>query len=207
MNRPELPEAPSDLSDAAAPIGASGIEMLQSAARRRALLRGLGKGAAIAGASMPLSSLATYGERKKLVKKDLKNYHCSVSGHMSVMLSGGVTQVPTCAGKPRSYWKTRSYWPYLKNNQPACYFGSVLRSHNESFFDCFGWSLTTRSIGNCIDDGDSEEADWVCAVLNANIAAHNYPYSSAAVVNHSKGLNMNKAAALAFHQGFSRSIW
>lgn len=186
---------------------------LPSAARRRALLKGLGKGAALAGAATPLSSLATYGDRKKLYKSDGKNYHCSVSGHMSVMLSAGITSVPTCTGKTYTYYKDKSKWPAQKNNKPACYFGDVLRDCDEKFKTCFGWGnpkngRRDKTLWDCIStDSPDEYTDWVCAVLNSNFNGYNYAYSSAEVVRHSKGDGIDKFDAYQFHKGFSRGNW
>jgi hypothetical protein len=199
------------------PVPAPAVGTVESAARRRALLKGLSKGAALAGSAVPLSSLAT-GERKKLYKKsDGKNYHCSVSGHMSVMMSAGVTVPPSCQAKRWDYYKTPSNWPYVKssNGKRACYFGNVLRDRDEKFKDCFGWGTpknvngTDKTLWDCINTNSPDEyTDWVCSVLNANFATHNYPYTSADVVDHSKGLGgVTKANAYAFHKNFSRDSW
>ncbi len=190
------------------PIQTPAVTDLASAARRRALLKGLGKGAALAGSAMPLSSLATYGDRKKLFKSDGKNYVCSVSGHMSVMLSAGIEAVPSCLGNKWDHYKTKGNWPKLKNGKAACNFGTVLRDCDEKFKDCFGWG-TTRSLYDCINVTTADEyTDWVCGILNANFASLNYPYTSAEVLDHSKGVGpIGKPEAYAFHKNFSRKAW
>lgn len=176
------------------------------------MLKGLSKGAALAGAAVSLSSLAT-GQRMKLHKMDGKDYHCSVSGHMSVMLSAGTTAMPVCTGKKVVDYRDRNNWPakYWANGRlkGKCYFGSVLRSEDDRFSECFGWGPSKLSIGRCVDNTTPDEySDWVCAVLNANfIATNNYAYTSAEVVEHSRGINVVKADALKFHQGFTRGSW
>lgn len=112
MNAPKID--PSDEQEkedrATAPaLPAAEVDAGVSIARRRALLKGLGKGAALAGAATPLSSLAGSGQRMKLVTATGNVVLCSVSGNMSVLVSASTASLPQCTGSQiSSYQSTTS---------------------------------------------------------------------------------------------------
>lgn len=167
---------------------------LQSIARRKALLKGLGKGAALAGAAVPLRSLAGGGggERKRLRKTDGKDYRCTVSGQMSVILSAGGTAPDQCWGHPCSKYRSNSGrcdtnqsadWPGWKkdvNSNAFCYKDS--RSTNSacyprsSFANVFGGGSTNR-LGELCNNGNmsNDEVVFCVALLNSNLCPDSFP--------------------------------
>lgn len=92
---------------------------LKSPARRRALLKGVGKGAAMAAAAgAPLAALAVNAPPKPVVTLKPSEFGptlCSLSGWQSVqsaqmsrsLTSGGN---PTCSGAANSFWAIESNW-------------------------------------------------------------------------------------------------
>lgn len=195
-------------SSAAAAAGADLVQL----ARRKAILRGMGKAAAVAGASVPLSSLATV--KLQVQKTDGKFYHCSVSGNMSVMLSAGHTHV-ICTGKtPYSYKskdgqctdsnKTRANWPAWPNNGTYAIVktstsGGTVHYPNAQFNAVFGSGSTTK-IGSLVNAGTSDEAHWVAALLNANLFdTTTFPHSPQEVISHYQNASI-RSAAIAFYK-------
>jgi hypothetical protein len=183
---------------------------LASSTRRRALLKGLGKGAALAGAAAPLASLATSGQRLTLKKPyDTKNYLCTVSGQMSVLLSGGAALPPQCSGYACSHYKNRTTWPVKSTTTNkdgekvptyGCKFGTIVRYDTDKFSTCFG-SGSDTPIGKLIDKATpDDESYWVCAVLNANVKANDYPYSASECVDQYKKGGSDRSSAKSFHQ-------
>ena len=185
-----------------------------SSERRRAILRGLSKGAAIAGAAVPLQSLATSGQKMKL-KKGGQDYVCSVSGQMSVLMSAGASSVPACSGRSLDYWQIQNNWPsgQVGGTGPlvrGCYFGTLFRACSATFGECFD-DTTSSYKGKGIFDivkgtvadptsPNSPEAQWVMAVLNAGLASNaNYPYSSHEVVQQYKQGGNTRVNALSLH--------
>lgn len=162
---------------------------LESAARRRALLKGLGKGAALAGSAVPLSSLATGGQRPgmRLKKTDGNYYYCSVSGNGSIMLSAGTSTPPTCVGKACSYYKKDWYgkfstWPKNVSGQYVCIVGSNGYPPTTRFCDIFIGG-TTKTIGDCVNTASPDDnSHWVTAMLNATVCASTFPYTTTEVL-------------------------
>jgi hypothetical protein len=157
---------------------------------------------------MPLRSLATGGDKPgmRLHKYDNKDYQCSVSGNMSVIMSGGVTTPPACIGKNATYYKTRGNWPKY-NYTPVCIVrkngGNVYYNQSARFCDVFdNASATQNSIGYLIDNAPtSAEAQWTVAMLNATVVDSSFPYSTAEVLALYKDAG-RRNAALAFFQTY-----
>lgn len=216
MDAPKLNERNQRESPAAGALQtpAADTDSGVSIARRRALLRGLGKGAALAGAATPLSGLATSGQRMKLIKTNGNVVLCSVSGNMSVLVSASATSLPQCTGSQLGSYQSalarspvkialalRTYptWPGGKLPGGAyCMFGSVKRMASATFYDCFG-SGSKVAIGDIVDlSSPTDESYWVMAVLNANITAK-YPYSADDVVKQYQNAT-KRSASLSFHK-------
>lgn len=185
---------------------------LASAARRRALLKGLGKGAALAGSAVPLSSLATGGDRPgmRLKKTDNKYYYCSVSGNASIMLSGGPSNPPDCWGKKCSYYKKDVYgkyptWPKNIYGSSVCIVGSTGYAPTTRFIDMFGSGPTT-SIGDCVSKSTPDDySHWVAALLNAQQFAGSFPYSTTEVMALYKD-STKRGAAISFFKNYMATV-
>lgn len=190
-----------DRNDTSKPSGAAPqrAESVQIA-RRKAILRGLGKTAAIAGAATPLSSLAT--QRLRIDKSDGKSYHCCVSGHMSVMMSAGHDHVPVCHGKKPSIYcskdkqcnnttanKSKHNWPQWPNDgTQACVrtaaSGGTAYTPNAQFSQVFKGGSATMMGALLNTAATSDEAHWVTALLNANKNPSTFPHKPEEVLKH-----------------------
>lgn len=162
-------------------------------ARRKAILRGLGKTAVIAGAATPLSSLAVQQLR---YVQDGKNRICSCSGMMSVMHSGAVADVEICEGfKPDYYkhdgngwngtnvkankWPT---WPAVNGKVSFVGAGGLSYTPAALFSQVFG-SGSNSKVGMLINDSGNEK-HWIAALLNAQnpALADRFPHTVAEVI-------------------------
>lgn len=184
-------------------------------ARRRAILKGLGKTAALAGAATPLSSLAGSNTRMRVLKTDAKYYNCSVSGNMSVLMSQGTANLTTCSGKAHSYYSAndspkscttnaRARWPtwptdgvnavcYLQSGTTALYCNPMTH-----FNTVFGAGSTTMFGALCNLSTPTSESQWVAALLNANVRAATFPDNPERVIALYKD-TATRAAALSFY--------
>lgn len=177
----------------ASPVGQPGRDGGVSIARRHALLKGLGKGAAIAGAAVPLSSLGASTARMKLVVNN-NAVVCTVSGTMSVLVSA--VPATQCSGFQFSqYRKTATILGVpLYGNWPS---GATLAGYvpGATFASVFKAGSTTATLGSLIDKTTpTDESYWVLALLNSYLST--YPYPAAEVIGHYQ----TKATALSFHK-------
>ena len=176
---------------------------LGSLSRRRILLRGMGKAGAVAGAALPLRSLAL-GDKPgmRLSKNDPLWYQCSVSGQASVLHSATVAQpIPTCKGSPLGTYKSSKNvagqtvwlgWPTVAGcPTPTATFASV-----------FIQSTLTTQVGALIDAGTTDAAHWVVALLNAYKLDATFPYSPAEVKALYALDAVRQAAALTFFKTY-----
>lgn len=134
-------------------------------ARRRALLKGLGRGTAVLAATVPIQTLA--------------GQLCPTSGGMSAQLSQGISTSASCpSGHSTSYWSQKNSknsrsssnnWP--EKTDPAAAYNSVfVKSNNHKSM----LEILTESP-------DSDESHWICAWLNSK-AVPDFPYSSEKVI-------------------------
>lgn len=150
-------------------------------ARRRALLRGVGKGAAVLAATAPLQTLAG----QSLLTFDGK-HQCSVSGQHSGVHSATPTNTARCIGFNPDYWGQ----PATNGNG-----GGPLRAwptdYKQKFIDIFTQSGFNNSITlfqvmqNNGSFTNADERHWLCAYLNALSSVTsglNFPYSAAQVL-------------------------
>lgn len=200
--------SPAD-AESAAPGG------VQTIARRKAILKALGKTAAVAGVASPLSSLAAARLR---YESNGKNYQCSVSGNMSVLRSVNPASVPVCSGKSPVSYRSKDgsctdagatvanwpMWPVLSVNgvnKPVCHTqagqGGTPYLPTAEFRAVFG-SGKGKRIGKMINDGDAD-AHWVAALLNATKYPTTFPHTPEDVIRQYND-PAKQAAALSFYQ-------
>lgn len=149
---------------------------LASTSRRRALLKGLGKAGALAGAAMPLQPLlAADKPPMRMTKTNNKTYLCSVSGNMS-LLHSGVNVSTTCGGKKRSHYQvcTGSGANRVFTNWPA---GCPVAT---TAFNTVFLAGPSTSLGDLVMASSAPaETTWVVALLNSYKKTSTYPYSAA----------------------------
>lgn len=168
-------------------------------ARRKAILKGLGKTAAVAGAAAPLSSLA--GARLRYVKNNA-NFHCSVSGAHSVLVSGSVQSIAQCsAAVPATYgpkdgtWNgadvTPAKWPGWPTDGTQARTLSkdgLFRNPAATFLSIFGGGSSSLAGNILRNTPSSDEAHWLTALLNAqkyyNGGNGTWPHSPQQVLAH-----------------------
>jgi len=158
-------------------------------ARRRVLLKGLGKGAAVLTATVPIQTLA--------------GQICPSSGTMSARVSQGTAPAESCpSGFSAAYWGQADaqrppapvvQWP--DGASPSARYNSVFAaSHNHK---------TMFSIMS--DASDCDEKHWICAWLNSK-AVPKFPYSSAKVISLSNATFQSQYAdALTFLKKYMES--
>lgn len=137
----------------------------EATARRRALLKGLGRGTAVLAATVPIQTLA--------------GQLCPTSGTMSAQLSQGVSTSESCpSGFSPAYWSqanvNKSQAP--TNNWPDNTDQS--KKYNSVFFQSH---INKPMIKILTDSPDSDESHWICAWLNSK-AISNFPYKPEKVV-------------------------
>lgn len=171
----------------------NGSPRVDSIARRRAILKGLGVGgAALAAASASTRSLATGGGMMKL-RNNGNYYHCVVSGFQSVVQSLNQAQVTECTGQNVSwYCKKSTYtcnnagepggsnpwtnagdcwpnWPKLSTGQAGFICGLITVQPKTKFKDVFGGG-ETKTFGAICNVPSSTSDDvkyWCTAIMNA----------------------------------------
>ena len=165
--------------------------------RRRALLKGLGKGTAVLAAAVPIRTLAT-----TTVTAD--KHLCSVSGAMSGVRSI-TTGMATCGGRKFSLYQPVGSWPLNGMSQEVVNNGTsdILRSTG-TFAGVFGGgapttALTTLFAAGLTDATASDEAHWIVALLNAKTAA-SFPYTALEIVAQYTAGGATRTNALAFYK-------
>ena len=133
-------------------------EELARLSRRRALLRGLGKGFALMGAALPIKSMAytaaLTGDGKL----------CTISGVQSGAHSS-TTITAECGGYNTFYYADKKNWPKKFSNgtnqelNETNAFSVVFKSSS---------SFQSKVIDIVTDTVDSDEKHWIVALLNAN---------------------------------------
>jgi hypothetical protein len=170
--------------DAAAQAPVSG----EALARRRLLLKGLGKGASAAAVLVPIQTLATTTPSDGVVRL------CTVSGIQSNVGSGrtgGTTA--QCQGHSPSFYATLANWPgYNATTKVASFWLRSTKFYNTSTFKAVfnNTGASSVTLFNIISSGPVSEQIWVTALLNAikrnggtNIGSPGYfPYSPNEVV-------------------------
>jgi hypothetical protein len=158
------------------PTGQGKAEAFSSAAiaRRRILLNGVGKGAAVLAVTVPIQTLASQS-----LLTEGGAHQCSVSGMHSGVHSKTTTTV-TCGGFSPSYWGQSDpatpnvpihAWPInFGRNHKAVFTRSTLPA-NLTMFQVMKNHSTT------------DEAHWISAWLNALNHSFNFPYTGLQVLD------------------------
>lgn len=162
----------------------------ESLARRRLLMKSLGKGAAVVAASVPLQSLAAGNLGASRLPGTTKK--CIVSGNLSTVGSVSPLVDNECSGYSPTYYSNLSNWPAL----PAG------KSPASPFSDFFPGSNVSTPMSTVVQGGGSD-AVWAVAYLNSlGPAILNFPYTDVEVVNFYTASN---SAALNFFQQFMQN--
>lgn len=163
---------------------------LQSLGRRRTLLAGIGRAGALAGAAVPLSSLATGSKPGMRLQKTGKYYVCTVSGQNSVVHSAQATNPVDCGGKGVAWYQQKvsgKYvnWPVSLGNSVCPISGSNYVASTATFQAAFGCTISRKStltLSAIIDSNPtSDEAHWIVATLNATQMSGNFPFTTGEV--------------------------
>lgn len=174
----------------------------EALARRRALLKGLSKGSAVAAVVVPINSLATttvLGGNKL----------CTVSGVQSNVGSATIGGA-TCQGYSTTYYAKVKKWPGYTAGPPASASFSVSGrscTQNSTFKDVFGGGSTNTLMTIITSAPGSDEAAWVAALLNAlnKPPGFNFPYSADQVVTFYKSPTQS-ANALYFFKTYMQMV-
>ena len=179
-------------------------------ARRRALLKGIGKGAAVLAATVPLQTLAS----QSVLTYDLQ-HQCSISGMFSGVHSTTTTSdTPTCLGYKPSRYATLSFWPGYNAGPPPHAVNTVdgiTFDEDTSFATVFGGGSSGNSnaarLLTIVTSGSPEpEQVWVTALLNAikNPANFNFPYTPSQV--RAFYASSQAADALSFFRSYMQTV-
>jgi hypothetical protein len=164
-------------ADGKAPSDAAG----DSAAHRRALLRGMSLGVATAAAAAPMKALAGLGgDRKYCFHKDdvlKQKRHATVSGCHSVISSLYHRDFTESKGKSCWYYQSTDSWPKRwNNNQYQAYCKGVNNTAftpDARFWQVFGLSDKTGYNGWKIRDLMAQQISphrhWITGCLNSTV--------------------------------------
>lgn len=190
------------------PNSSESVDSTQSnaMARRRMILRGLGKGAGIATAvAVPMRSLASIGT----LANTADGRRCTISGNMSAVHSTN-NNLPTCMGWSPGYYKTLSHWPnYVASNDPKAVNsingGSGSFNETTPFNVLFGGG-SSDSLLICLNQTSThqDEFHWTAALLNGTVGspAQNYPYTAQQIIDFYRAGGTTRSNALSFIKGY-----
>lgn len=172
-------------------------------ARRRLLVKGLGKGAAVVAVATPIHTLAApviVGGGKL----------CTVSGVQSNVGSGrtgGMTS--TCSGYTPLHYNTLANWPGHSAGTATNTVDGITFTQTTPFNAVFGGADATPLLTVLTATPGSDNAAWVTALLNAisNPAGFNFPYSPHAVrAFFLDPVPANVMNALNFFKGYMQTV-
>lgn len=170
------------------PTGQAKAEVFSSAAvaRRRLLLKGVGKGTAVLVAAVPIQTLAG----QSLLTFD-GLHQCSISGMQSGVHSATPSNTPVCGGYSISHWALSDgsnppkppsgRWPSLPSSWTyATHINSVLSPNSLT------GNPTLFQVMNAF--ASTPEAHWICAWLNAlweeqHVGTLKFPYTATQVLD------------------------
>ena len=160
---------------------------VDSAARRRALLKGMGSGAALAAAAMPLQALATGGRKKCFHKTDWdKPVEATISGVQSVIASGMAADIPESPGRDCTYYRDTSNWPKDFGNNAYCRGkGGAAFLSDRPYYEVFGCTVDSNTSKPCKDIMAQQvypHRHWVTACLNATVFGDRFSYQPDEIV-------------------------
>lgn len=172
-------------------------------ARRRALLKGLGKGAAVLASSVPLKTLASTSVFTNPGKGGAPVIRCGLSGMQSGVHSRE-TVTDTCGGYSPGFYKKSGNWPSGTNPNATCV--SVFSNCTLTMPSSAGTRpATLLEVMNNFESSD--EFHWIAAWLNGIAGVFNFPYSGPDVLNlyygrPVAGVTYTYAAALTFFKTY-----
>jgi len=160
-------------------------------ARRRMLLKSLGKGSSvIAAAAIPMHTLAATGT----LAKTINGTRCTVSSMASGVHSKDTT-TQTCSGLSSAKFVDPASWPmstYESKNKTYTVSCPGISNFTDSsnYFSVFGCGSTDALTKILREKSASDEATWVTALLNSIVCTSgltssgvkNYPYTPAEVI-------------------------
>lgn len=150
-------------------------------ARRRMLLKSLGKGSSVvAAAAIPMHSLAT----TRTLAITGNGLRCSISGTMSAVHSHE-TITNVCVGYSPGYYKMIEHWPNYKSGNAINTVNSKPFDKDTLFSTIFGGGLATGLLSIMQNSSNSDEFHWIAALLNSlpGSPASNFPYTASQVVS------------------------
>nr|WP_315241769.1 hypothetical protein [uncultured Albidiferax sp.] len=159
-------------------------------ARRRMLLKSLGKGSSvIAAAAIPMHTLASTGT----LAKTIGGNRCTVSGMASGIHSANPT-TELCKGLAPSRFASPANWPYAERIGSSANYnvripGITAFSSTSAFNTVFTGAISSSSIASIMSTAQSsDEAVWITALFNAALGVSttpnlvmNFPYTPAQV--------------------------
>ena len=163
-------------------------------ARRRVLLKALGKGSAVIAAAVPLQTLATSTVLTN------SGHLCAQSGAISAVRSV-VAGIPVCGGYSPITYTDKSKWPGATWSATSGWTasancgGKTVHTGACKFKDVFGSGTSTTCYDVLIATGTSyaQEKVWISALLNAKkyeaLASMNFPYTCSEVLAQFDGSN------------------
>lgn len=163
-------------------------------ARRRILLKGLGKGSAALAVVVPIQTLAatTIIGGTKL---------CTVSGVQSNVGSQNPGVQTFCSGYQPNHYATLANWPATTTVD------GITFTQTTPFNVVFSSGVTTELLAILTNSPLSDEAVWVTALLNAiNPASVNFPYTPTQVRAFYIGGGQLATDALAFFRGYMQTV-
>lgn len=178
-------------------------------ARRRMLLKSLGKGSAVvAAAAVPMQSLAAIGT---LSVNSVDGKRCTISGTMSGVHSKETTTA-LCGGYSPGRYKKIENWPgYSPTNIDPTIFitgGTGSFTKNTSFNALFGAGLTIGLLTIMNNNANSDEFHWIPALLNgtAGSLAVNFPYTAKQVIDLYQTGGSTRFDALTFFKTYMEKL-
>jgi len=134
-------------------------------ARRRVLLKGMGRGAAVLTATVPIQTLA--------------GQVCPSSGTMSARVSQGTAPAESC---PSGF--SAAHWSESNNSNPPTPMKKWPNgaAHSARYNSVFLESHNNKTMFNIMKDPvDSDERHWICAWLNS-YAVPKFPYTPSKII-------------------------
>ncbi|BDT68362.1 hypothetical protein os1_25440 [Comamonadaceae bacterium OS-1] len=171
--------------------GTSGLAS-DAMARRRMLLKSLGKGSSvIAAAAIPMHTLAATGT----LAKTINGTRCTISSMASGVHSKDTTTEQCIGLKTSKFAVVPTNWPNATLDVPTGSYivtsvGITSFRNTSPFNTVFGAGITTTLSTILSSAPNSDEAVWITALLNSIICASgitssgvkNFPYTPAQVI-------------------------
>lgn len=181
-------------------------------ARRRMLLKSLGKGATVATAvSVPMHSLAAIGTLS-VTEAGPGGKRCTVSGTMSGVHSNE-NVAAVCQGFAPTKYQDINKWPGTRNTVAGVTHVSntvngITFTDESTIKTLFSGYGNRKLLQKLNEAPTSDQAVWITALLNSlnpSAAAMNYPYSPTEVLALYNDTN-SRDAALAFFRGYMQTV-